>query len=133
MPNDCSSSLYQCILFTHLIVDIAKDVQHPFLRKLRYKLFSIQLDEAVNSNKDVHLIACVRFCGGMSAVEDLLFRKTIVLKATAVALLPILNYFINEAKTEWKICVGMCTNVARTMSGRLQCIQALGNKNLHSV
>ncbi|GFW05428.1 SCAN domain-containing protein 3 [Trichonephila clavipes] len=93
--------------------------------KLRDKLFSIQLDEATDSNKDAHFMAYVRFWDGMSAVEELLFCKPIKLKATAIVLFDILNNFINEANIEWKNCVGICTDGARTVSGRFKSIQAL--------
>ncbi|GFX34718.1 SCAN domain-containing protein 3 [Trichonephila clavipes] len=43
------------------IDDIAEDVEQQLLGKLRDKLFSIQLDEATDSNKDDHFIAYVRF------------------------------------------------------------------------
>ncbi|GFY12613.1 SCAN domain-containing protein 3 [Trichonephila clavipes] len=104
------------------IDDIAEDVEQQLFGKLRDKLFSIQLDEATDSNKDAHFIAYVRFWDGMSAVEELLFAK---IKATAIALFDILNNFINEANIEWKNCVGICTDGARTMSGKFKSIQAL--------
>ncbi|GFV02666.1 zinc finger MYM-type protein 6 [Trichonephila clavipes] len=106
------------------IDDIAEDVEQQLFGKLRDKLFSIQLDEVTDSNKDAHFIAYVRFCDGMSAVE-LLFCKTIKLKATAIALFDIVNNFISEANIEWKNSVGICTDGARTMSGRFKSIQAL--------
>ncbi|GFU72700.1 SCAN domain-containing protein 3 [Trichonephila clavipes] len=71
------------------IDDISEDVEQQLFGKLRDKLFSIQLDEATDSNKDAHFIAYVRFWD------------------------------------EWKICVGICTDGARTMSGRFKSIQAL--------
>lgn len=107
------------------IGDMAEDVQRQLLGKLRDKLFSIQLDEATDSNKDAHLIAYVRFCDGISVVEELLFCKPIELKATALALFAILNDYIIEANLEWTNCVGICTDGARSMSGRFQSIQAL--------
>ncbi|GFX55808.1 SCAN domain-containing protein 3 [Trichonephila clavipes] len=107
------------------IDDISEDVEQQLFGKLRDKLFSIQLDEATDSNKDAHFIAYVRFWDGMSAEEELIFCKPIKLKATAIALLDILNNFINEANIEWKNCVGICTDGARTMSGRFKSIQAL--------
>ncbi|GFT41415.1 protein FAM200A [Trichonephila clavipes] len=109
------------------IDDILKDVEQQPFGKLRDKLFSIQLDEATDSNKDAHFIAYVRFRDGISAVEELFFCKPIKLKATAIALFDILNNFINEAKIEWENCVGMCADGARTMCGRFKCtsIQAL--------
>ncbi|GFU28558.1 zinc finger MYM-type protein 6 [Trichonephila clavipes] len=111
------------------IDDIAEDVEQQLFGKLRDKLFSIQLDEATDSNKDAHFIAYVRFWGGMSAVKELLFCKPIKLKATAMALFDILNNFINEANIEWKNCVGICTDGARIMSGRFKSIQALVKQN----
>ncbi|GFW55030.1 zinc finger MYM-type protein 6 [Trichonephila clavipes] len=107
------------------IDDIAEDVEQQLFGKLRDKLFSIQLDEATDSNKNAHFIAYVRFWDGMSAVKELLFCKPIKLKATAMALFDILNNFINEANIEWKNCVGICTDGARIMSGRFKSIQAL--------
>ncbi|GFU87414.1 SCAN domain-containing protein 3 [Trichonephila clavipes] len=85
----------------------------------------MQLDEATDSNKDAHFMAYVRFWDGMSAVEELLFCKPIKLKATAIVLFDILNNFINEANIEWKNCVGICTDGARTVPGRFKSIQAL--------
>ncbi|GFX56776.1 zinc finger BED domain-containing protein 5 [Trichonephila clavipes] len=43
------------------IDDIAEDVEQQLFGKLPDKLFSIQLDEATDSNKDAHFIAYVRF------------------------------------------------------------------------
>ncbi|GFW65252.1 SCAN domain-containing protein 3 [Trichonephila clavipes] len=107
------------------IDDIAEDVEQQLFGKLRDKLFSIQLDEATDSNKDAHFIAYVRFWDGMSAVEELIFCKPIKLKATEIALFDILNNFINEANIEWKNCVGIGTDGARIMSGRFKSIQVL--------
>ncbi|GFT43708.1 SCAN domain-containing protein 3 [Trichonephila clavipes] len=45
------------------IDDIAENVEQQLFGKLRDKLFSIQLDEATDSNKDAHFIAYVRFLG----------------------------------------------------------------------
>ncbi|XP_031333855.1 zinc finger BED domain-containing protein 5-like [Photinus pyralis] len=104
------------------IGDMAEDVQHQLRGKLRDKLFSIQLDEATDSNKDAHLIAYVRFSDGISVVEELLFCKPIELKATALALFAVLNDYIIEANMEWKNCVGVCTDGARSMSGRFESI-----------
>ncbi|GBL79466.1 SCAN domain-containing protein 3 [Araneus ventricosus] len=61
----------------------------------------------------------------MSAVEELLLYKPIELILTAIALFTILSDFINEENIEWKNCVGICIDCARSMSGRFQSMQAL--------
>ncbi|KFM71132.1 Zinc finger BED domain-containing protein 5, partial [Stegodyphus mimosarum] len=106
------------------IGDKAEDVQCQLFSNLRNKLFSIQLDEATDSNKDTHFIIYVRFCCNMSVVEELRFCKPTELKATALAIFAILNDFMNEANIEWKNCVGICTDGARSMSGRFQIMAA---------
>ncbi|XP_035218885.1 protein FAM200A-like [Stegodyphus dumicola] len=52
------------------IDDTAEDVECQLLSKLRDKLFSIQLDEATDSNKNAHFIAYVRFCDDLSVAEQ---------------------------------------------------------------
>ncbi|GFV60569.1 SCAN domain-containing protein 3 [Trichonephila clavipes] len=54
------------------IADIAEDVEQQLFGMLRDKLFSIQLAEATDSNKDVYFIAYVRFWNGerVSAEDD---------------------------------------------------------------
>ncbi|GFV20186.1 zinc finger BED domain-containing protein 5 [Trichonephila clavipes] len=56
------------------IDDIAEDVEQQLFGKLRDKSFSIQLDEATDSNKDAHFIAYVRFWDeGLSTTEEEIF------------------------------------------------------------
>nr|XP_042913991.1 zinc finger BED domain-containing protein 5-like [Parasteatoda tepidariorum] len=105
--------------------DIAEDVKYQHFSKLSDKLFSIQLDEATGGNKETHLIAYVRFRDNMSVVEKLLFRKPIKLKTTAFLLFAILNDFKNKGNTEWKNCIEMCTDGARSILGRFQSKHAL--------
>ncbi|GFU35909.1 uncharacterized protein TNCV_4030211 [Trichonephila clavipes] len=57
----------------HRIDDIAEDVEQQLFGKLRDKLFSIQLDEATDSNKDAHFIAYVRFW------DEIWILKTVLL------------------------------------------------------
>ncbi|GFV87774.1 hypothetical protein TNCV_780561 [Trichonephila clavipes] len=42
------------------IDEIAEDVEQQLFGKLRSKLFSIQLDETTNSNKNAHFIISLR-------------------------------------------------------------------------
>ncbi|GFS88927.1 SCAN domain-containing protein 3 [Trichonephila clavipes] len=58
------------------IDDIAEDVEQQLFGKLRDKLFSIQLDEATDSNKDAHFIAYVRFWD--ASRRDVLLARRIV-------------------------------------------------------
>ncbi|GFY16972.1 protein FAM200B [Trichonephila clavipes] len=54
------------------IDDIAENVEQHLFGKLRDKLFSIQLDEATDSNKDAHFIAYVRFWDNRSVFNGVI-------------------------------------------------------------
>ncbi|KAF8776962.1 Zinc finger MYM-type protein 6 like protein [Argiope bruennichi] len=125
VPKQLQSIPFSNDTVARRIGGITEDVQCQLFSKLRDKLFSIQLDEATDSNKGAHLIAYVRFCDNMSVVVELLFCKPIELKTTVLALFSILNDFMNETNIKWKNCVGICTNGARSMSERFRVIQAL--------
>jgi hypothetical protein len=88
------------------IQHIAEDYNGQLIEKLKGKEFGLQLDEATDNNKDVHLICYVRFIDGNNIVEDLLFCKSITATAKAQDLFEILDTFISENSLEWTKCVG---------------------------
>ncbi|GFV54366.1 SCAN domain-containing protein 3 [Trichonephila clavipes] len=67
------------------IDDIAEDVEQQLFGKLRDKLFSIQLDEATDRNKDAHFIAYVRFWDGMSAITHKIHLDQLILQSAQYA------------------------------------------------
>ena len=86
----------------------------------------MQLDEATTSHKDAYLICYVRFIDNDdNIVEDMLFCKPILTNCRAHELFTILNNFIQKNNLEWKYCVGLCTDGARAMSGRLGGLRTL--------
>uniref|UniRef100_F6WI10 Uncharacterized protein n=1 Tax=Ciona intestinalis TaxID=7719 RepID=F6WI10_CIOIN len=97
---------------------IALDVNDQLMSAIRGKVFALQLDEATDSNKDAHLICYVRFIGDDNVpVEDLFFCRPITESCRAANLFEIVNNFIESNGIEWKMCVGICTDGARAMSG----------------
>jgi hypothetical protein len=87
--------------------------------------FGLQLDETTDNNKDAHLICYVRFIDDNNIIEDLLFCKNITAGAKAQDLFEILDTFISENNLNWPKCVGVCTDIARSMSGCYGGLQAL--------
>ncbi|GFV80526.1 SCAN domain-containing protein 3 [Trichonephila clavipes] len=61
LPKELQSIPLSNDTVSRRIDDISEDVEQQLFCKLRDKLFSIQLDEATDSNKDAHFIAYVRF------------------------------------------------------------------------
>mgnify|MGYP002775206681 CR=1 FL=1 len=110
------------------IHDIAEDLNHQLIEKIKSRDFGLQLDEATDSNDDAHLICYVRFLADNIIVEDLLFCKSITGSAKAQDLYEILDKFFTENCLDWKKCIGVCTDGARSMSGKYGGLQALIRK-----
>ncbi|KAF7488113.1 hypothetical protein SSS_05324 [Sarcoptes scabiei] len=79
---------------------MGKDITNQLVEKLRGREYGLQLDEATDSNKDAHLICYVRFFDDNSMIDDLLFSKPIMTRATSKNLFQILNSFITEHNIE---------------------------------
>lgn len=108
------------------IYDMSKDIEEQVNDKLRDGRFSLQMDEATDSNKDCLLIIdYVRFIDGDDMREDLLFCKTVSGRATAEELFQILDTYLKEASLKWEDCVGICTDGGQVMAGKRGGLQAL--------
>ena len=111
---------------SRIIDKILEDIHDQLVTKMRGNEFSLQLDEATTSHKDAYLICYVRFIDNDdNIVEDLLFCKPILTNCRAHKLFTILNSFIQKNNLKWKYCVGLCTDGARAMSGRLDWLRTL--------
>jgi hypothetical protein len=110
---------------TRRLYDMSEDMNDQLIEKLKYKHFSIQLDEATDNNDDADLIYYVRFIDGEdNIIEDLLFCKSITAGSKAVDLFEVIDSFMDENSIDWTQCVSVCTDGARSMSGRYGGLQA---------
>ena len=78
--------------------------------KVRDIRFALQMDEAIDSNKDCLLITYVRFIDEDDLREELLFCKKVLGRATAEELFKIIDTYLKEANLKWKDCVGIYTD-----------------------
>ncbi|XP_075042389.1 SCAN domain-containing protein 3-like [Mixophyes fleayi] len=107
------------------IQHMAEDLNDQLIEKMKGKEFALQLDEAIDSNKDAHLICYTRFVDGENLVEDLLFCKSITAGTKAQDLFQIIDTFMSENNLDWTKCFGVCTDGGRSMSGCYGGLQAL--------
>ncbi|XP_076325514.1 protein FAM200A-like [Tachypleus tridentatus] len=102
---------------SHRIQHMAEDLNDHLIEKMKGKEFGLHLDEAMDSNKDAHLICCTWFVDGDKIVEDLLVCKNIRASTKAQDLFENLDTFICENSLDWTKCIGVCTDGGRSMSG----------------
>ena len=109
------------------IEDMAVDINEQLVSKLRGCEFAIQLDEATDSSMDAHLICYVRFVclTNKCIIEDLLFCKPITSRCRGIDMFEILDTFFKENDLVWENLVGICTDGARSMSGKYNGLQSL--------
>lgn len=102
------------------ISDISTDLFEQLITNLKTRKFAIQVDEATDVIKDSHLLAYVRFADDENNEfkEDLLFCKLFEERSTAVDLFKIMNNFFEQNNLVWENCIGLCTDGARSMSGK---------------
>jgi hypothetical protein len=93
------------------IQHMAEDINNQLIEKMKGVEFGLQLDEAMDNNKDAHLICYVRFIDDNNIIEDLLFCKNTTAGAKAQDLFEILDTFMCENNLNWPKCVGVCTDM----------------------
>jgi hypothetical protein len=79
---------------------------------------SLQVDESTDSANKSHLLWNVRYEFEGNIIEDLLFCRSLI-HTTAEEVYNSLNEFLTSSGIQWSKCVGISTDGARAMSGRL--------------
>ena len=101
------------------IGDMAQDIHDQLIDEMQQKEFGLQLDEATDGSRDVHLICYVWFVdfSNQKLVEELLFGKLIEVGCRGVDLFNIIDNFISTNNLDWEKCTSLCTYGAKAMSG----------------
>ena len=81
--------------------------------------YSLQLDESTDVSNNANLLVFIRYEFDNKIQEYLLFCHSLPTRITAEALFNSLNNFITKNEIEWSKCIGISTDGARAMSGRI--------------
>ena len=80
--------------------------------------FAIQLDESTDMTNFLQLLEYVQYVYDFEMIEDFLFCKPLKGRTTSVEIFKVLNHFIDQNGISWEKSVGVCSDGARTMTGR---------------
>jgi hypothetical protein len=101
------------------IVSLSENIKEQLLERVRMSpYFALQLDESTDITNKATLMCYVRYEHLKSVYEDLLFISYLT-HTTAEEVFASLNAFIISHNMDWLRCVGVSTDGARAMSGRL--------------
>jgi hypothetical protein len=81
------------------------------------EFYALQLDES-DVEGLAQLLVYVRFVYGRSIKEDILFCKPLETRTTGEDIFKVLDSFVTSNGLWWSRCVGICTDGAKTMTGR---------------
>ncbi len=102
------------------ISDMASNVKDQLLANImQSQYYALQLDETTDVAGLAHLLTYVRYVKKINIEEDILFYRSLPEPTTGEALFEVLDGYIRDAGMLWDKCVGICTDWARSMTGRL--------------
>ena len=103
------------------IDDMSADIESIVLEKIRCSgKFALQLDESTDISGHAQLLANVRFVDGASIRENFLFCKAMPEKTTGEEIFRVTSEYLNQGGLQWDSCVGVCTDGAAAMVGRIK-------------
>ena len=101
------------------IEDMAEDIETQLLEQIvKSPWFAIQCDESTDIENKAVLPVFVRYLYEEDIHEDILCALLLPKNTTASELFKSLNEYFSE-KLNWSFCIGVCTNGAAAMIGRL--------------
>ena len=102
------------------IDDMAEDVLKQLVSRIRAsRFYALQIDESTDISSLANLLAFVRYEHDGEIHEDVLFCKHLPSHTTAETIFETLNGFMVSNEIDWTKCVGLSTDGAQAMVGRL--------------
>uniref|UniRef100_A0A671YYZ8 Uncharacterized protein n=1 Tax=Sparus aurata TaxID=8175 RepID=A0A671YYZ8_SPAAU len=103
------------------IKSMAESVEDQLVTRLRQsQFFALQLDESTDIGNEANLLCFVRYIYAGGVHDDFLFCRSLPTNTTGEAVFQSLNDFIMANNMDWSRCVGICTDGATAMTGKLK-------------
>lgn len=101
------------------ITEISTNQFEQLIERIKITKFAIQIDETTDVCNFAQLLAYVRYSFEDTFYEDLLFCFPLEGRATGENIFNVLNNFFKENQLLWEHCVGVCSDGAAAMTGKL--------------
>ena len=102
------------------IEDMAEDIEAQLIERIvKSPWFTIQCDESTDIENKAVLLVFVRYLYEADIHEDILCALLLPKNTTASELFKAVNNYFIEKQINWLFCVGVCTDGAAAMIGRL--------------
>jgi hypothetical protein len=101
------------------IHDMAGDVENQLAQRLQNNYFAIQVDESTDVSGLPNLLGFVRYVYKNISEEDFLLCKTLKTTSKGEDIFNVINDFFEGHGIDWTRCVGISTDGAKAMTGRI--------------
>lgn len=102
------------------IVDMSDNIEEQLALKLQEcTYFALQVDESTDVTNMAQLLVFVRFDYHEEVIEEFLFCKPLESNTTAELIFKVIDEYVLKIGIPWFKCIGLCTDGAKAMSGRL--------------
>uniref|UniRef100_A0A1A8ERQ8 DUF4371 domain-containing protein n=1 Tax=Nothobranchius korthausae TaxID=1143690 RepID=A0A1A8ERQ8_9TELE len=109
---------------TRRIEEIADDINSQLLERINASpWYALQVDESTDIENKAILLVYVRYLYQEDLHEDMLCALSLPTKTTGEELFKSLDDYVS-GKLKWSYCVGICTDGAAAMTGRLSGLTA---------
>ena len=82
------------------------------------EFYSLQVDESTDVANLANLLVYIRYLLEGTVKEDFLFCRPLVTRTTGEETFNLMNAFMRSNGIDWTRCVGICTDVAKWMTGK---------------
>ncbi|KAK7899542.1 hypothetical protein WMY93_020395 [Mugilogobius chulae] len=104
---------------TRRIDEISEDIEAQLIERISASpWYAIQVDESTDVDNRAVMLVFVRYVFQEDVHEDMLCALLLPTNTTASEIFSALNDYMS-GKLDWSFCVGVCTDGARAMTGRL--------------
>ncbi|XP_035232558.1 zinc finger BED domain-containing protein 5-like [Stegodyphus dumicola] len=100
------------------INDLANYVENELLKRIKLNYFAIQLDESTDVTNAAVLLVYVRYLFTNIVQEDVIFANPLKTYTTGEAIFDMINGYFEKNGISWSYCVGVCTDGAKSMTGK---------------
>ncbi|XP_042912693.1 SCAN domain-containing protein 3-like [Parasteatoda tepidariorum] len=109
---------------TRRIEEIAEDIEKQLLERINASpWYALQVDESTDIDSKAVLLVYVRYLYQEDVHEDLLCALSLPTNTTGAELFKSLDGYISR-QLKWSFCLGICTDGAAAMTGRLSGLTA---------
>lgn len=110
------------------ILDLSDNIEESVISKFQSSLFALQIDESTDISNHAQLIAFIRAIDEDAIINQFLCCKQLPTTTKGQDIFDTITIWLEKYGLSWDLCVGICTDGARSMVGSVKGFASLVEK-----